>query len=425
MTLLERNNDFLGEECYSAKVFGTPLILTEPFDSFKKVKKIVDISRVGHTIPQRIVCHQVSATEPEWDSIQNQNQFLAFFNEDLNVSEALIHFSQPLDFILTKRPPSKEVNAVIDAWKKLPKLLNGEGWLDVCSLYNEQLERGLAHIHYDATEAYSLERYIKDFQHETNSEFLRRTRRHHFVLQKTLGTNETLGEKSYKEILGIEKKIISVRDEMLRLLREHYAVLKEVVHLIPFAEALHPELAGIKRTGQILKEMLGSELDMPDVPSLKWGTSQMLSQLLNQDFGFFTTIQGSFKRGDIFLAFSLRAALLQMQSDCSFQDLLNMCINWEFDSKRVNRRVFSEEADRIPLKKSERQVIAFRERLVHNLMKCPLTGASHVLWSDMIRVNKEILNYFPSILITYDELTGFPSGLSAQGKDFFLKHFGF
>jgi hypothetical protein len=425
--------------CFAGWISETPLIRSGLIDTEWKVKQFEALAREVHRqwqhikgaqFPFRLCVDQLQSVEFEWEKIHQQHQ--AFIQVSESFDGVLVHQCASIDPLFAKEPPPFKVKSTLDILDQLPKILNMEGWVDFFCWYSELLTRAFSRFPSNSADAYALERHLKEFQHEVESPFLKRARRHLLMMQLAMGSLDRPLQTSYQDRLNKEKEVIKLRYELQKLVRDHYLSLVEMIRLIPLIEEAHPELSTIHSAGVYLRELIAPEVNEVKAIPLSWGRGQMLKQLLCSDLHVIAGINSETGLDRTHLAFALRAAIMEMKEKISPQELEGLVVDWEERTVLLNR-LASKQGETGVASVSDRSiqhVCEFRELVYAHLKHCCTVitqwnkeGKATVL-SQKLYVNLEPLNFLPAYregkqLIEYDFKTGLPSGLTKAGLQFF------
>lgn len=414
---------------------GVPIVVSLSPDTVEKAEQLISFAQTLQ-IPKtslRFVFNQVDSAAFEWDSITKEHRALIHLNEEKLGKEAfLIHLSTPCDPFFAPSAPVRPVSKVAAFLEKLPKLMNSEGWADFLAWYQLLIEETFSQELYEAVDAYTLEKHLKDFEHEVDSYLLKRGRRHLLMLQLSLGRPENPASKGRQQLIDIEKEMIVLRQELLSQVSDHYRALKEIIQTIPIIEEAHPQLKRIKFCGTLLKALLGNQVEELGAHPHKWGVQQMLLQLLEAELGIVTFIHQADVFHRSFLALAIRSVILQFKEEFSLDEAIGLALHWEEAVKHVNL-IAAKNGSSALLEPSldvwEKRVLLFRERVHAFLQKCcvPLVGdlAFAPELTQGTWISPELLNYLPSFVqgnpwVEYELSNGEPKGIKEEGHAFLL-----
>lgn len=422
-----------------AWVSGSPLILSLSPNSLEKAQQLITFAKTLKVFPSdfslRLVFNQLDSVALEWDSIVKEHQSLIHLNEgNIGKASQMVHLITPCEPFFADMPPISPFKTVKEMLEKLPKLMNGEGWIDILAWYQSFLKRVFSRFFYDAVDAYTIEGYLKDFEHEVESLFLQGGRHHLLRLQRSLGFPENFVSKEQQERLAIEKELIVLRQELLSRVRDHYGVLKEIVRLIPVIEKVYPELVMVKKGGRLLKALLENQIEEVQVRSYDWGVMQMLLQLLEGELETISLIHQANDFHRTFLAFAIRAATVRLKEEFSQEKAFDLALHWEETVRHLNILVAKKGEAALfdsGLGEREKRVVAFRERVYAILQKCcvPLVETEVFPYAASPSLGSwtypELFNYLPSFiggnpLVEYDPSSGKPKEATSTGRAFLL-----
>lgn len=398
--------------CFVSKIEGTTLIRTGSIDTQEKAEQFhMLLHHICPNKPIRVSSNQLHSAEFEWGAVEIQHEYL------MKSMDSTVHMSTPLDPIYSETAQRDKIAREERDLVRLPKLLNAEAWIDYCAFFNVDVEKAAYSLPFSAVDAYTLERYLKDFTHEVYSTLLPRMRKRVSEIQKKIGTQETRAEISYRTLVVLQKELILAREDLLRQVEAHYNVLLNMIKYIKVIEEVHPELIDLKIKAIILSQLLSEE---------DCCKQQMLIQLFNDQYGLISAINSEegFERAS--LAFSIRLTIIQMRQCYPLSDLLDVIADWEVLNRNLNRGVKDRKGMNI--------IIKLRELFLQNLQtfSIPITSISSkepFQWHEGLYLNKTFLNFLPSHaevyneidelellpLVEYDSNTGKPTELTKTG----------
>lgn len=437
--------------CYIAWVNTTPLVRSGSIETKVKAEEFLVLVRALRQeimkrkslpgFPLRFCANPVNSVEFEWDLIARQHLHLIRKNQDLQEGEQLVQVSTGLEHLYSDRPPERKLKSLTDALEKMPKLLNIDAWASYCAWYNELLEEAFANFLYDAVDEYTLEKYLKNFKHEVHSPFLKETRKRLVEFELLIESQETPEDVSYRDLVDMAKERIVFRNDLHRMIKAHYDNLAEIVRLIKVVKEAHPELSQLLVIGQLLQRLLANQVDATDEAAPSWGEVQMLLQLLNDELGVVSAINGVQGLDRTNIAFAIRLSVMQLKEMFSREEVLDMVFNWEETAKNVNILIAQKgEIENLKEEGRARLVVKFRQCMLSNLLDFCLpiirlnTEGKTAQWHEGLRENLEPLNFLPSFhtmpnainepervaLVDYDPETGAPVGLTNAGHRFMM-----
>ncbi|CCB91695.1 putative uncharacterized protein [Waddlia chondrophila 2032/99] len=422
------------QNCLAGFLHGFPLIRSGTVNSDSKVKQLLSLAKMLHkkqqnSLPLRVVFDQSQSVEFEWDMIHEEHQSIVHRSE--HTQDSIHHLCSAADPLVSENPPSFKVKSTLDILDQMPKILNVEAWADFCLWFGLRLQEILKEFPYDAVDAYTLEKHLQDFLHETHSPFLKRVRQHLLMLQLLMGYPEEPAQASFNQ----EKEVIKARYEMQKLIRDHYKVLVKIVHVVEMIGHEYPELEPVLRAGIYLRELIGPEVNDENQAPVSWGRGQLLKQLFCAEFNAIPVISSCKGLGRTHFAFAIRAAAMTMRERLRWPELKHFVLNWNEMTVLVNRLAAKQGKNGIEdpsLNLSARHVIEFRELVFNYLRNFCLPISSWNRKGDFLQltgnefIDPGFLNFLPAFredrpLITYDYASGFPSGLTEEGLKFYAE----
>ncbi|MFQ5729546.1 MAG: hypothetical protein ACE5GN_04215 [Waddliaceae bacterium] len=437
------------DNCFIAWVNDNPLIRSGSIETKVKAEEFLVIVRALHqelmkkkslpSLPLRFCANPVCSVEFEWDLIARQHLHLIRMNQNLQEGEQLVQISTELGNLYSDQPPERKLKSVTDALEKMPKLVNMDAWASYCAWYNHLLEEAFSHFLYDAADEYTLEKYLKNFRHEVYSPFLKQTRKRLVEFELLIESQETTEDVSYRDLVDMAKKRVVFRNDLHRMIRAHYDNLVEIVRLIKVIKEAHPELSQLLDIGQVLQRLLANQVEANEGEPPSWGETQMLLQLLNDELGVVSAINGTYGLDRTNLAFAIRLSVMQMKEIFSREEVFDMVLNWEEAAKAVNKILVQKgETENLADPKRATPVVRFRECVLSNLLDFCLpiirlnTEGKTPQWQEGLLENLMPLNFLPPFhtmpnainepermaLINYHPETGIPVGLTDAGYRF-------
>ena len=388
--------------CAVGWVGQTPVIRSGSVDTKEKADELLFLAKNVAKVKSplfHVGSTQVCSVEKEGNCIHGQHICQFQYRQ-------FLHLSFPLEKPYLPESRGQKLKNVVDALEKFQKWINVEAWLDYCSWYSELLEKAFSHFVFDAIDEYTLEGQIKNFQKEVKSLFLVRSRKRLEELQSEMCSAVS---RTYQDQQKAEKEMCFMRNDMQGMLLAHYEALDTIVKTIPIVEKAH--YASLKITGMILAALLGDEVMAPGASNYRWGTNQMLLQLLEDEFGVISAVNGAKGRERTTIAFALRLAVLQLKQQYPLEDVVDFVLHSEETVKMANKGVQSQNRLLAMLKK-------FRSNFIQNLERLPFTPFKEPR-PENSKENPEVLFYLPSHLVRIDPDSGEPIALSEEGYHFF------
>lgn len=424
---------------YIVWINNSPLIRSGIIDTEQKVNELLVLSKevhekwqhaLGKKFPLRICSDQLNSVESEWGWIHNQHQATVHVVEQSDAE--LIHLNTPLDNFFSTKPDLIKVHRVLETLDQMPKFLNSEGWVSFCTWFSKWIDLSLKKFPYDAVDEYTLESYLKAFQAEVNSAYLKRNIQHLLIRQLALGSLDHPVQLGYQKGVEYEKEVLQVRIELQRLLSDHLEPLQKITEVISVIEEVHPELIAMKQIASYLQALL--EHEVSDLDGMSWGKQEMLLQLLCDVMHVIPAINCQHGLDRTHLAFAIRCSLMQMKSELDPEALDDLVLNWNDKTFLLNRLIAKQGIRALSgsgMDKSLIHVIQLRKRVYYHLKKCcqPITeinrNGSKLKWNENEYENSSTFNFIPSHmdgvqLVEYDFEKGIPVALTDAGHQFFL-----
>jgi len=423
--------------CFVAWVNQTPLIRTGVIDTDRQAhefllladaiyKRRLSFHREQTTLlPLRLSSSQLSSVELEWESVQSQH--LALLSQKDKTREQIIHLSTGLEPFYPGRP--QKVKTLAEAIEKLPRFLNVEAWTIYFAWYHAHLETALSHFSYDTVETYTLEKSIAALRHEVFSPFLAKAKERLFTLEQQLKTMET---EKIEYLIATEKELFATRQDIQRMIKAHYDCLCEIVNSNVAMGKHHPQWMLCQITGKILQKLLENE----EKKTLDWAAEQMLFQLLNDELGVMSAVNGTRGLSRTHVAFSIRLAIQQLKQQFPLLDIIHMAMHWDEITGRMNQAFAQQEKDCVE-RLDESLAVKCREYTLENLLKFCLPIAhlnegvkAAAAWHENLKENPILLNMLPPCcrktfkgkdradrvaLVVYHPDSGNPMGLTEAG----------
>ncbi|MBA3816001.1 MAG: hypothetical protein H0X29_05695 [Parachlamydiaceae bacterium] len=273
--------------------------------------------------PMRSVSIQLSLVASEWDLVQEQHRHLLKFSGAHSDKFQVAHLCFPIDFEYYYH----DEESVSDFNKKsilqLIKFFNTEALLIYCSWFNQECELLTHQIHFDASEEYQLQALFEDFSHEVHSPLL--VDRQQAIAEAMMDEESVHKTENHKELLKLEKIIVSARVLLLSDLKTQNDLLTRMIEGIQKIETLHPEFTLIKQKAVLLNQIIINHLSDE---YCSWERLQLMMQLLDEQLGVLPMFCGS-NNESINTLLNIRLALIEMRKTHTFEERLKMCLEWD------------------------------------------------------------------------------------------------
>lgn len=370
-------------------------------------------------MPFRMSVCMLCMQSDEWALITNQNILMTWLQFQQSVPDQCIMLSIPTEhFYLPKnKPPESEF--FLKAIAKLPALLNSGAWETYCRWINEEIEVILQNIPLESMDSYTLEAYLKNFNHEISSELLRNLERDIQNVLLKMGAIHQMIEFPFKETdttIDLEKRLIKARSEVRRLLKFQYDTLCQIEHIIPIIEDSHPSFLPLKYKVTLFRALIENQLDIPDVTPPSWTQMLMLLQLLHEELGVLTVINCDTGLDRTSMAFAVMLSTSLIKQHFPKEKIMDAALHWIQTVLEVNKKIarlsreqldswlysLSTNEEEAALKQRAGLVIKFRDiflGILENLC-IPLTKSAgkvqDLIWLNSQKVsNKELLYLLP------------------------------
>lgn len=315
-------------------VNNSVLIRSEYIDSQEKCRELLELGQqISRQIsekeirkPFRVVSIQLTFVANEWDLVQKQHRKLLKFAADHFTEFQVAHLCFPIEL----EDPQLKTETFFDSNKKiisqLLKQFNAEAWLMYCSWFNQECEQAVQAFHTEDSEEYQLQALFEDFSHEARSSLL--FDRQQNIIRIMIEEENAVEAGDNEQLLALEKQVVFIRMQLLSDLQTQSHLLTLIVEGIQKIEAMHPELAPLKRMAILLNQVIQNHFSADrDVWSRE---KQILAmQLLDEQLDVLPMISCGLGVEQADSLLSMRLALAEMKKNYSFDVLLNMCLEWD------------------------------------------------------------------------------------------------
>lgn len=324
----------LGVDCHHL-----PLLRSGQIDTLEKCRELLEVAnelqRHEHqkgkvSKPLRLTSMQLCWVDDEWDLIQNQQRVLIKMKRENPSSFDFAHLSFPTEHAFLRRDPKAISEFTQKTIARLHQQMNNEAWLVYCQWLNEEVETVLKTFQPEASEEYQLQARLEDLGHEVHSHLLIASRGS--IATAILEKEEAIAKGERERLFALEKAIVAGREQLKRSLEAHSEVCGNIVEGITKIEAMHPELMQLKLKTRLLHELILDHLGISG-PPWSWGKKLLLIQLLDEEFGVIPAINCDTGIERTNMVFSILLALIELKAFFSKEDILELCLNWDSDSK--------------------------------------------------------------------------------------------
>lgn len=356
--------------CFIGWVDEIPVLISDPLDSEQKVLEWIELLKLAapKSPTFHISLNQLASLKKEWWSLSLQKEVISFARRSsLLPAKSILHTCTPLDLLTSSIPPKEEPLSETKTYRRLLRLFNADAWSSYCSLFNAILSQVFQGFKYDAVDAYTLIRYIKDFEHEVQNPYLERTKIRLMDLEASYILQSKEVPLSHQESVRKEKEILIAREDIRRMLSAHFTAVSEIVRIIPIIETSHPRLKKINIAANILKGLLSIEVASAETAPLPFAGEQILLQLLNDSLGVISSITSDHGERAA-LGFIVRATALQLAAQVPIDGVIDLALNWNEVTKTLHRAVCVKGIERVHAWRSGLENLKFQTQ-VANLLK--------------------------------------------------------
>lgn len=304
----------------------------ETLRHFDKEFKSNSADSIKKAFPLRVLSCQLSSTDTEWEQIWSEQACLVWLGFKHGLSAQIAHMVLPAEHFYTPKlqePPSEFFHKAVD---NLTHLQNIDAWEYYGFWMAEEVEIILEKLSLESLDTYTLEAYLKDYLIESRAMLARNAELEVTENILKLGALRHLLDfplKPEDDVAALERALIKTRHEAKQRLIVQQGSLFQIARVIEVIQGVHPELMALKRMAKILAKLMGSQLKISGLSSIRWGQKLMLMQLLHEEMGVFSALNCDTGLERTSLGFAVQAATSIMKEACGVEAALDLALNWD------------------------------------------------------------------------------------------------
>lgn len=431
--------------CFCALMKGGAVMRCGPADSDQRLDDLsaalswiqgrAEIIPGAPAAKVRVSVVQLGMPDSEWETIELQQWLLMRHPLLHQVTGPYVNLPSQIFF---QQASEDTVTLQLKMIHKLSRQINCMGWLHYSDWIAAEMRQILNAVAYDALDEYQLVASIEDYSHEVASLFLNEYRQQIKEATLLLGNAEFGAESTgvnpdYQVLAEMQKKVISINNDIFANLQKQSAILSYMVERIGLIEAPHPEFVKLKEAAAVLGILLESQTDPFGGKRIAWGRQMLLHSLLDIHFHVTSLVTCSLDQERAAFAFAIKIAILQLVQHLGFTALFELAIHWEETIFAANQLALQkglqalEDLQEESIEPSSRQRLGtlrfLRQYVLANLHALALPRT--VICLEEGKVSSEYLNFLPSQVILdqkkipfvlYDSTTGVPTHFSEKGQ---------